>query len=249
MNVNATSRTITTDVLDEVAWPAYADAVMAQVTFALTDLTFTDNGFGGSRVAQAMMSNTNTLYYSKYGVFPQGNVSEEILSQSIADFVTNVFENMLTFIGACRKECHNSTTQLTEVEVTVPGVVYGHAGFGYAVFIMSISVTLVCAYLIIVKRAWHQVAELDFTDISNVALNTLKGGTAPFDCYEEKGRLSEIYITLKDPSAKWPSIACANSVNRIIRGGSILSEPLSDIPPISTNLPTRSLKIRKCASF
>ena len=188
VNVNTASRAITTDVLNEIEWPAYADAVVSLASSALTDLTYTDNGFAGSLVGKAMLSNTNTLYYSKHGVFPVDvgpDLSDGLLSQSTSDFVTNVFENMLTILGACQKELLNLTQltggefnliQLTPVEVTVPSVVFGHAGFGYAVFIMSISVTLACAYFIIAKRAWNHVAELDFTDISDVALNTSKVG-------------------------------------------------------------------------
>jgi hypothetical protein len=185
-----------------VRWPAYADAVLLQATYALPYLTVTDNGWGGSRVAQAMYSNTKTLYYSKYGVFPDADISDQILSQSISDFVTSVFENLLTFIGAYRKEGHNST-QLAAAEVTVPGVVFGHAGFGYTVFIMTMSVTLACAYFIIAKRAWNHVVELDFTDVSDVALNTSKGGTALFDYYEKNGCLSETYITRLQNGRVW----------------------------------------------
>jgi hypothetical protein len=235
VSVNTTSQTITTEVLDELPWPVYADAVMAQATFALTDLTYTDNGFGGSRVAQSMMSNTKTLYNNKYGVFPGTNISDDILAESIADFVTNVFENMLTFIGACRNECAHPTTQLTAAKVTVPSVLFGNAGFIYAVFIMSVSTSLVCAYFIVVKRAWNHIAELDFTDISDVALNASKSGTALYDLYEAKGSLSRTYITLGDPSATWPGIACANYIEKIVRGGSALSQRVLDVPLISTN--------------
>lgn len=235
VEVNTTSRTIATEVQDEVPWPIYADGLMAQATFALTDLTYTDNGFGGSRVAQSMMSNTRTLYNNKYGVFPGTNVSDDILAESLADFVTDVFENMLTFIGACRKECADPTTQSTTVEVTVPSVVFGNAGFIYAVFIMSVSTSILCAYFIAVKRAWNHIAELDFTDISDVALNASKCGTALSDLYKRNGTLSRTYIRLEDPSTTLPGITCESRIERDFNGGSALSQPMYDIPLISTN--------------
>lgn len=235
LDVNTTARTITTTKLDEVSWPHYADFMVQLAMNGPSALTVTDNGFGGSRVERAMRLNTEVLYYDKHGDFPSYAVSDTLLYQSIADFMTDVIDNVMVVTGACQREYWN-TSERVAATVTVPSVVYGHEVFVYTMLSITVLVVLICVGYIIARRTWNNVVQIDFADPSNVALNASKGGAALFYGYEEAGNFREISITLADRSSRWPGIVRAIDADEERRKDSVLLKPISNHSSASYSL-------------
>jgi hypothetical protein len=177
-----------------------------------------------------------TLYSSKYGLLHGAGVSDEILSQSVshervcpvdAFFSTSANEREHDFnaTGHSHGHGHGHSTECS----------FRSSDFVYAVFAMSVLTTLTCTYFVIAECAWNHIAKLDLTDVSDVALNASRGDTALYDRHEYNGTLVGIHISLQDPSARLPGIACANRIEGVVRGGSSLSQVKSGTPHISIN--------------
>lgn len=211
--VNVTNLSIEAVPGKEVEWPSWADLTTLNVNTALIALSRSDNGFAGSRLGIAMAYNALTyMNITSQNVVP--NIPDDVITESLADFVTSVIDNMFVLTHAGRIQLLNDTDEVPAL-LTVNRVILGEPAFIYAIFILNWLIVLLCVCYIVFMRAWMRVANLDFTDLGAVILGTSKGGSALFETQGEASDPRSLEFNVQTPHARWPAIVSAQKSSDI----------------------------------
>lgn len=210
VNVDVGRKTIRTNVLGETAWPAYGDFITPRSMQALRQMSVADNAYAGSRVGRALWVNAAKLRYLTTGNYSVVDIPEDIILQSVSDFIVSVFENMLVAIAACRVECAH-TTQEAMADVEIRSFVFGAPRFMYIVLAINFALVFVAIYMVLVRKAWTRTVELDFTDVVHVALNASRGGTELYNQLVDHSSWTDAKFALEHVRWRWPTIVAANT--------------------------------------
>lgn len=245
--VNMTNSSIEAVPGNEVEWPDWADLITWNVNNALISLSRSDNGFAGSRVGIAMAYNALT-YMNVTSQDVDRDVPDNVITESLADFVTSVIDNMFVLTNAGRIQLLDDTEQVPAL-LAVNRVILGEPGFIYAIFILNWLIVLLCVCYIVFMRAWMRVANLDFTDLGAVILGTSKGGSALFEAQGEASDPRSLDFNVQTPHARWPAIVSAHKSSDIAEsvvggdpGGSGIVLREFDVPRMAEDVSQESVQ-------
>lgn len=200
-------------IYGEIQWPDWANQVASAASAAFIAFSRSDNGFAGSRLGTAMALNA-MAFGNITAEDLDAPVPEHVIGESLTDFVTSVFDDMLVLISAGRIQRNNDTAE-APAAIVVHRLAIGEPGFICAIFTINWLIVLFCVSYILYTRAWSRIANLDFTDLAAVVLSTSKGGTALFDQQDEKGDPGSLRFRVSAPYARWPAILSAEESSRL----------------------------------
>lgn len=93
-------------------------------------------------------------------------------------------------------------------------VTFGRPGLVYAVFALKWAIVLLCGVDIGYQRAWACLAQIDFTDITDLVLSASKGGSDALVRQDQHSDVGRCTMVLERPLDDLPAIiltpACEN---------------------------------------
>lgn len=171
VNVDTTSRTISVEPLQEVAWPSYGQMMVNRAVGSI------------STMAQAL---STTMYVSIMGQSLMYNIANVQAAQGIssssnllgvADWVNSLLDSILVEYSSAQlmiaKESVNSTA-----ESKVTAIVIGSPAYIFPIFTLNLLICLIYLFEVYRTRGWRHLSKFNFTDIKSVIIGTSIGGTA-----------------------------------------------------------------------
>ncbi len=174
INVDTTSRTISVEPLQEVAWPPYGEMMVNRAVGSI------------STMAQAL---STTMYVSIVGQSLMYNIANVQAAQGVsstsnllgvADWVNSLLDSILVEYSSAQlmiaKESVNTTA-----ESKMAATVIGTPAYIFPIFTLNLVICLIYLFEVYRTRGWRHLSKFNFMDIKSVIIGTSIGGTAIAD--------------------------------------------------------------------
>lgn len=184
VKVNETSKVISVspETKGTLVWPSHGNAVASELRWWLWLLSSGSGCQNGCPIGRGMRLNEEQLR----NVDLTGPKQTTLL-RSVEDYFANIVDNTLNLLASTRYVSAGHSTSV-QARVTIPAVVFGSKV--YSIIVLTVSVFALLIYLVgaTCTHSWHDMIELDLTNMAQVISSALIGGS--FSTLKASARLA-----------------------------------------------------------